>query len=178
MQSMKTLGIPLITALCALFFMRVAPAEVVDILDTNLRAAILKKLNKPNPKAAITKSDMLRLTELRLEDVSTSTLTRLEHATNLKTLYLTWDAAVHPTERYNYTSDVSPLANLKNLTVLELNNNNIVDVSPLANLTQLWELDLSSNGNRIVDVSALTGLTNLTRLAFRYSFPLFHRSPC
>ena len=86
----------LITALCILFFMRAAPAEVVSIWDEDLRAAILKKLNKPNPKAAITKSDMLHLTELRLEDVGFSTLTGLEHATNLKTLYLSWDTAVHP----------------------------------------------------------------------------------
>ena len=74
----------LITVLCALFFMRAAPAEVVSIWDEDLRAAILKKLNKPNPKAAITKSDMLHLTELRLEEVDFFTLTGLEHATNLK----------------------------------------------------------------------------------------------
>ena len=90
MQLMKTLVITLITALCALFFMRAAPAEVVYIWDEDLRAAILKKLNKPNPKAAITTSDMLRLTELRLEEVDFFTLTGLEHATNLTTLYLSW----------------------------------------------------------------------------------------
>ena len=57
-MTLKTLVITLITALYALFFMRAAPAEVVYIWDEDLRAAILKKLNKPNPKAAITKSDM------------------------------------------------------------------------------------------------------------------------
>ena len=38
MQLMKTLVITLITALCALFFMRAAPAEVVSIWDKDLRA--------------------------------------------------------------------------------------------------------------------------------------------
>ena len=46
MQLMKTRVICLITALCALFFMRAAPAEVVYIPDADLRAVILKKLNK------------------------------------------------------------------------------------------------------------------------------------
>ena len=161
-MTLKTLVITLITALCALFFMRAAPAEVVYIWDEDLRAAILKKLNKPNPKAAITKSDMLHLTELRLEEVDFFTLTGLEHATNLKTLYLSWDTAVHPRKRGSYPSDVSPLATLTHLKILVLEGSNIKDVSPLANATQLIELNLASN--RISDVSSLTGLTHLTAL--------------
>ena len=82
MQLMKTRVITLITALCALFFMRTATAEVVSIWDEDLRAATLKKLNKPTSEAAITTSDMLQLTELQLEDVNFSTLVGLEHATN------------------------------------------------------------------------------------------------
>ena len=152
----------LITVLCALFFMRAAPAEVVSIWDEDLRAAILKKLNKPNPKAAITTSDMLHLTELRLEDVGFSTLTGLEHATNLKTLYLSWDTAVHPRERGSYPSDVSPIATLTQLKTLVLNHSNIKDVSPLAKLTQLTELRLAFSN--IVDVSPLAKLKNLTVL--------------
>ena len=157
----KTLVITLIIALCILFFMRTA-AEVVSIWDEDLRAAILKKLNKPNPKAAITTSDMLRLTELHLEDVGFSTLTGLEHATNLKILYLSWDTAVHPRVRGNYTSDVSPLATLTQLKTLVLNHSNIKDVSPLAKLTQLTELRLAFSN--IVDVSPLAKLKNLTVL--------------
>ena len=142
--------------------MRAAPAEVVSIWDEDLRTAILKKLNKPNPKAAITKSDMLRLTELRLEEVDFFTLTGLEHATNLTTLYLSWDTAVHPRERGSYTSDVSPLANLTQLKTLVLNHSNIKDVSPLANLIQLTELRLAFSN--IVDVSPLAKLKNLAVL--------------
>ena len=155
----KTLVISLIPALCALFFMRAAPAEVVYIPDADLRAAILKKLNKPNPKAAITKADMLQLTELRLEDVNFSTLMGLEHATNLTTLYLSWDDAVSPMQRSDHTSDVSPLTNLTQLKTLVLDGSNIRDVSPLAQLTQLTELRLTFSNIR--DVSPLAKLKNL-----------------
>ena len=148
MQLMKTLVITLITALCALFFMRAAPAEVVSIWDEDLRAAILKKLNKPNPKAAITTSDMLRLTELRVEEVGYSTLTGLEHATNLKTLYLSWDTAVHPRVRGSYTLDVSPLTNLTHLKILVLEG---TVTSKMCRHSQpwhnSWNCDLA--GNRI-----------------------------
>ena len=100
---LKTLVIPLITALCALFFMRAAPAEVVSIWDEDLRAAILKELNKPNPKAAITTSDMLHLTELSLDDnaiVDVSPLGNLTHLTHLRA-------------RHNSISDISPLIVLR-----------------------------------------------------------------
>ena len=62
----------------------------------------------------------------------------------------------------NQISDVSPLANLTNLTELYLSDNQISDVSPLANLTNLTELSLW--GNQISDVSPLANLTNLTEL--------------
>ena len=146
------------------------------------------KLNKPNSGVAITKSDMLRLTELHLEEVGIFDLTGLEHATNLTTLYLSWDTAVSPMQRSRYASDMSPLTTLTQLKILVLNHSNIKDVSPLANLTQLTELRLAfSNivdvsslanltqlmkldlGNRISDVSSLTGLTNLTALSLAYN---------
>ena len=160
MQSMKTFVITLITALCTLCFVRAAPAEVVSIWDEDLRAAILKKLNKPNPEAAITKSDMLQLTELQLEDVNFSTLKGLEHASNLTTLYLSWDDAVE--RRVYYASDVSPLTNLTHLKILVLDKSNIKDVSPLAKLTQLTELRLTFSNIR--DVSPLAKLKNLRAL--------------
>ena len=144
-----------IIALCVIFFIRAAPAKVVSIWDKDLRAAILKKLNKLDPKAAITKSDMLRLTELRLENVGISDLTGLEHATNLTELKLL-DNAV---------SNISPLTGLTNLTVLWLAGNDLTDVSPLATLTQLSFLGLP--GNFISDISSLTVLTDLKVLDLR-----------
>lgn len=78
----KTLEITLITALCALFFMRAVPAEVVNIPDTNLRAAIHRTLDKPTD-ALIEASEMLNLTKLNAEDIGISDLTGLEYAANL-----------------------------------------------------------------------------------------------
>ncbi|WP_375448897.1 leucine-rich repeat domain-containing protein, partial [uncultured Nostoc sp.] len=59
-------------------------------------------------------------------------------------------------------SDVSPLANLTNLTKLYFWGTQVSDVSPLANLTNLIELNLS--GTQVSDVSPLANLTNLTQL--------------
>ena len=49
----------------------------------------------------------------------------------------------------NQITDISPLAGLKNLTVLWLDENQITDVSPLAGLSKLTVLGLS--GNQIAD---------------------------
>ena len=59
-------------------------------------------------------------------------------------------------------SDISPLAELNNLTELGLLNNQISDISPLAELKKLKKLELFNN--RISDISPLTELNNLTRL--------------
>ncbi len=59
-------------------------------------------------------------------------------------------------------SDLSPLANLANLEVLYLRENQIVDLSPLAKLVNLEKLYLDSN--EIIDLSPLTKLLNLKKL--------------
>ncbi|MHC5755733.1 MAG: leucine-rich repeat domain-containing protein, partial [Nostoc sp.] len=56
-------------------------------------------------------------------------------------------------------SDVSPLANLTNLTKLYFWGTQVSDVSPLANLTNLTELNLWET--QVSDVSPLANLTNL-----------------
>ncbi|EKZ4846025.1 leucine-rich repeat domain-containing protein [Listeria monocytogenes] len=58
--------------------------------------------------------------------------------------------------------DISGVENLTNLTVLNLNNNQLNDISPLSNLTNLDELSLGSN--HISDISPVASLTNLTWL--------------
>ena len=65
----------------------------------------------------------------------------------------------------NQISDISPLANLTNLTALLLEHNQISDISPLADLTSLTELYLAYN--QISDISPLADLTSLTRLYLR-----------
>ena len=66
----KTFVIRLTVALCAVFLIRPAATEVVNIPDANLRAAINETLNKKSEAAAITKSEMQSLTKLRRRDLS------------------------------------------------------------------------------------------------------------
>ena len=58
--------------------------------------------------------------------------------------------------------DVSPVANLTNLTVLHLDGNEIDDLMPVSDLKNLEDLDLQDN--QIADIGDLTGLTNLSLL--------------
>ena len=80
-------------------------------------------------------------------------LTGLEHATQLRTLYLS----------NNNISDLTPLAQLMQLTGLSLSDNNISDLAPLAQLMLLRELDLGDNN--ISDLTPLAQLMLLTGLS-------------
>ena len=62
----------------------------------------------------------------------------------------------------NNISDISVLSGLTNLTDLGLNSNQISDISALSGLTNLEVLILDCN--QISDISALSGLTNLENL--------------
>ena len=84
-------------------------------------------------------------------------LTGLEHATQLRTLYLNQNI-----------SDISQLAALTELTSLSLNGNRISDISPLAELTELRELELM--GNQVSDISPLAELTELRVLELGEDF--------
>ena len=128
-----------------------ATAQVVDIPDPNLRAAIEKALGKA-PGTTITATEMATLTRLEARNANISDLTRLEAATNLKSLRLGG----------NSISDIAPVTGLTNLKVLSLWANSISDISPVEALTNLTELNLS--GNLISDISPVAGLTNLTWL--------------
>ena len=105
--------------------------------------------------AEITEEAMLNLTSLRSNiPGNVYSLVGLEHATNLT------DIKLHG----HIINDLSPLANLTNLTTLEISSTrgSLSDLSPLANLTNLTELRLFING--ISDLSSLANLTNLTEL--------------
>ncbi|MCL2015753.1 MAG: hypothetical protein FWG68_05845 [Defluviitaleaceae bacterium] len=58
--------------------------------------------------------------------------------------------------------DILPLQYMKNLTELNLGNNDISDIAPLSELKNLVWLEL--DGNRISDISALSTLENLSVL--------------
>ena len=161
-----------------------AMAQVVDLPDPNLRAAIEKALGKA-PGTTITATEMATLTRLEARNANISDLTGLEAATNLKSLWLDGEEVAAGTWRNsNLVSDLSPLAGLTNLTELLLDDNNITDISPLSGLTNLTNLGLSINNitnilplvdltnlevlglwrNSVSDLSPLAGLTNLIEL--------------
>lgn len=143
-------------------------AKIVSIPDANLAAAVQREIGN------ITTHSMLNLQVLNTSDSGITNLTGLEHAHNLRNLFLTG----------NNISDISALSELTNLTFLVLGNNNISDISALTEITQLTRLELFNNsisdisplagmthldwlylgGNSISDISPLANLTNLTHL--------------
>ena len=147
---------------------------VVDLPDTNLRAAVETALRKAGGDPIIP-SEMATLTHLEEPEAGVRNLTGLEHATNLTYLDF-WNSSVSDISPVagltklthlgfaanNVISDISALAGLTNLTALWVNGNSISDISPLAGLTKLTRLGLSENS--ISGISALAGLTNLTLL--------------
>ena len=135
----------------------VAFAQVVELPDPNLRAAIADALGVPHD-APITQADMRQLTSLNAKNRQITDLTGLEYASNLTELHL----------GENPIDDINPLMHLAQLSFLRLNDCwTITHISPLADLTQLQVLDLDRN--LIVDVSPLAGLAGLTSLDIRYN---------
>lgn len=71
----------------------------------------------------------------------------------------------------NHITDISPLANLKELNYLELWRNRITDISPLTSLPKLTALNLTYNP-RIEDFSPLYSMKGLKMLWLQHSgFP-------
>ena len=128
-----------------------ATAQVIDIPDPNLRAAINRQLGKADG-AVITSEEMNRLRTLNPGRMDIIDLTGLEYATNLENLSI-WN---------NRVTDLSPLVGLTNLRNLDVQNNSVTDITPLVGLANLRRLYL--NGNSITDISPLRGLTNLRTL--------------
>ena len=140
-----------------------SPAQTVSIPDSNLRAAIEDALGKA-PGAPITTAEMGSLIELRAPNADISDLMGLETAVNLQRLDRgrEYVAAEGRFINNNSISDLTPLAGLTQLTVLDLNSNAISDISALSGLTNLVVLRLGANV--ITDITALSGLTNLVVL--------------
>ena len=138
-----------------------SPSAAVTISDANLRTVLEGALGK-SAGATITQLDMAGLTSLSHNYPSASSrisvLTGIEHAVNVKSLWLSG----------NSISDVSLLGALTPLSVLRLNQNSISDVSSLGALTSLTELHLSWNRS-ISDISALGALTSLEVLALSHT---------
>src|SRR4030042_5381054 len=121
---------------------------IVTFPDRGLEAVIRNTIGKPT--GPIYMSDLAALTSLRTIRTQIYDLTGLEHCTSLLGLYLNG----------NKISDISPLAGLTKLEVLDLSFNRMIsDISPLAGLTNIRYLTLSNN--KISDISPLAGLFNL-----------------
>ena len=129
----------------------------VDIPDPNLRAVVEDALKKA-PGTPITTTEMTWLTRLEAPNANISDLTGLEFATNLTSLDLGYGGG----ETSHAVKDLSPLADLIQLTWLHLPGKSISDISAVANLTNLTWLNLW--GNPISAISPVVGLTNLTDL--------------
>ena len=152
--------------LMCLTFPLTATAQVVDIPDPNLRAAIEVELGVA-AGATITVDKMVTLTELEAENAAVTDLTGLEFATNLERLELGHKRVGNTDVNSNAISDISPLTGLTNLKGLDLEKNSISDISPLAGLTNLTWLALNRMPT-ISNISPLAGLTRLTTLYLHY----------
>ena len=131
--------------------------------DTALQAVVretLEELGLP-ASAPLTKEKMLQLTSLKANHRGIVDITGLEFALSLKELLL---------GGRNRITDVSPLANLTNLTQLHIWHREVtdmppvtnLDISPLSGLINLESLVLENSG--ISDISLLTELKALQGL--------------
>ena len=160
-----------IRILLTIFLLAPLPAfaQHIHIPDPNLRAAISEELDG----VPVTRETMLQLTELDARERGITDLTGLEYAHNLRSLMLVYNniSDLTPISDLrlddlwlwdNLVADLSPLANMRSLTHLDLGYNQISDISPLEKLTRLEWLELS--GNQITDITTLSNLTQLTLL--------------
>ncbi len=140
--------------LCAVLFLLPlsTSAQMVNIPDANLRAAIAETLGKAQG-AQITRDEMARLTRLEAHNAKISDLTGLEFATLLEEIRC----------NDNVIADLSPLAGLMRLRVIELRTNVISDLSPIRQLINLEWIIVPDN--LISDLSPIEGLINLRELA-------------
>ena len=156
---------------------------VVDISDANLETAVKTALDI-RTDAELLASDVLSLTELKVESGTLASLSGVEPLINLTTLEIQGVSGdeVAPltdltpladltdltelTVRFTEVSDVSPLIGLTELTSLTLTDNAISDITPLADLSTAIELiTLALTGNEISNVAPLAALTSLETLS-------------
>ena len=142
--------------------------QPVDIPDSTLRERVEAHLliydRNYQSGTVITAGEIRQLGTLEVfsQDVIKD-LTGLEFASGLQILKL---GGPHE-DVDRQTLDLTPLAKLTNLRVLELERYDITDLTPLAGLTQLQELSLDSitlEEAPAPDLTPLAGLTNLTTL--------------
>ncbi len=128
------------------------------------------RISNLKPLEKLTNLEVLYISQNPISD-----LTPLKNLKNLKTLWLAENSKLRDispiaelTQLTGLTldkieiKDLSPIAALKDLTTLRLNDNYINDITPLSELTNLTELHIYHN--QVKDISPLAGLADLTTL--------------
>ena len=157
--------------------------KTVFIPDINLKQDILKSLSM-SADADLTEEDMARLINLRLTSSQLYSLSGLEYATNLSTIYkngatnitdfspleqlttLTYVDLGSPT----LTSDNFPdLTANKGLILLDISESNVDDtvLSKIAQLTSLERLRMDKDSG-LTTIAPLKGLPNLRSLSIQF----------
>lgn len=117
----------------------------------------MKNPTKDDPRHTSEELSILRMCKkLKALDIGHNTLTNLDFLWDLPDIEV---LIISP--NYGLT-DISPVANLKNLVYLECFNTPITDISALAGLTKLRDLNLT-RCNLVEDLSPLYDLPNLER---------------
>ncbi len=158
------------------------PCLLDAVYDEALEAAIKAELGIEDDPNRIALPDWLRLTSLDASGLGVKTVDMLDCARNLEVLILSNNniediSGLAKLTRLqvldlndnlisdandNVIEDISAVAGLLNLTELWLEGNDIEDLSPLSELSGLVHLNLK--GNQIKDITPLGGLTELYTL--------------
>ncbi|MGY6213074.1 leucine-rich repeat domain-containing protein [Cytobacillus firmus] len=126
--------------------------EKTAISDENLLFAIQEELGL---KREVYKSDLERLTSLAAPNMNIESLEGLEDAVNLD----------HLVVYGNQIQDLTPLASLNKLIILDIGDNPISEASVLTNLLNIANLDLS-----YTDINDFTFLKDLEKLQAVYLY--------
>ena len=123
---------------------------IVNIIDENFKTVIREHINKPT--GDIINTDLDTLTKINARDRNIKNIYGIEFCLNLDTLDI----------GENSISDLLPLFNLNQLSILKADNNIISDIEPLMWLDRLKKLYL--NNNTLSSIDVLSNLTKLTTL--------------
>lgn len=106
--------------------------NIVNIPDTNLKKALNEKLGQAE-SAAITTDQLASITTLKVSNKNIHSIEGLQYCKNLKNLDLGYGYSLSA-DTANEISDLTPLQNLTNLSVLHAGNLTATNFSPLKNL--------------------------------------------
>lgn len=128
------------------------------------------------PDGAITKADVLAITEFEMDAECAAPFEDLQWFENLERVRL-HDCKVQSLEgveklaalkylwvRYNGITDIEPVRKLTGLVEFSCAGNPVNDYSPVSGLTNLEELQIGENGFSYTNIDAVAGLTKLTSL--------------